>query len=167
MDQNSRAQPEKQVPRPTLRKKELSLLVAAPTLSARPELDRSRPPSHRQRALLFLLTLAAAFLVWWLSGYLFAYTDDAYLTSDVVSITPEVTGPIEAVDVKDNEWVGRGTLLFTIDPVPFRLAVEQARAEEARSQAQLPVDQAQLQLLEAQKEFSGSRGEVRRGKSEP
>ena len=152
MDQNSRAQPEKQVPRPTLRKKELSLLVAAPTLSARPELDRSRPPSHRQRALLFLLTLAAAFLVWWLSGYLFAYTDDAYLTSDVVSITPEVTGPIEAVDVKDNEWVGRGTLLFTIDPVPFRLAVEQARAEEARSQAQLPVDQAQLQLLEAQKE---------------
>src|SRR5262249_40304649 len=84
--------------------------------------------------------------------YVFAYTDDAYVTSDVVSITPEVTGPIEAVHVTDNEWVGRGTLLFTIDPVPFRLAVEQARAEEARSQAQLPVEQAQLQVLRAQKD---------------
>jgi multidrug efflux system membrane fusion protein len=102
--------------------------------------------------LLFLLVLAATFFAWWISGYLFAYTDDAYLTSDVVSITPEVTGPIEAVHVTDNEGVARGTLLFTIDPVPFRLAVEQARAEETRSQAQLPVDQAQLQLLQAQKE---------------
>src|ERR1700740_1269170 len=43
-------------------------------------------------------------------------------------------------------------LLFTIDPVPFRLAVEQARADADRSQAQLPVDRAQLQLLQAQKE---------------
>jgi multidrug resistance efflux pump len=127
------------------------LPVAVPAPS-RPDLDQLRVPSHRQRALLFLLALAAAVLAWWLSGYLFAYTDDAYLTSDVVSITPEVTGPIEAVQVTDNEWVGRGTLLFTIDAVPFRLAVEQARAEEARSQAQLPVDQAQLQVLRAQKE---------------
>ncbi|WP_027583481.1 HlyD family secretion protein [Bradyrhizobium sp. Ai1a-2] len=102
--------------------------------------------------MLFLLAFAAAVLAWWISGYLFAYTDDAYVTSDVVSITPEVTGPIEAVHVTDNDWVERGTLLFTIDPVPFRLAVEQARAEEARTEAQLPVDQAQLQVLRAQKE---------------
>jgi multidrug efflux system membrane fusion protein len=102
--------------------------------------------------LLFLFALVAAVFAWWISGYLFAYTDDAYLTSDIVSITPEVTGLIEAVHVKDNEWVGRGTLLFTIDPVPFRLAVEQARAEEMRTEAQLPVDQAQLQALRAQKE---------------
>ncbi|WP_024513631.1 HlyD family secretion protein [Bradyrhizobium sp. Tv2a-2] len=102
--------------------------------------------------MLFLLVLAAASFAWWISGYLFAYTDDAYLTSDIVSITPEVMGPIEAVHVTDNEWVARGTILFTIDPVPFRLAVEQARAEEARSQAQLPVDRAQLQVLGAQKQ---------------
>jgi multidrug resistance efflux pump len=152
LDQNSSAQPKRQDPRPTLRNKEPNLLVVAPTLSARPELDRTRVPSHRQRALLFLLVLAAAFFAWWISGYLFAYTDDAYLTSDIVSITPEVTGPIEAVHVTDNEWVARGALLFTIDPVPFRLAVEQAREEEARSQAQLPVDQAELLVLGSQKE---------------
>jgi multidrug resistance efflux pump len=143
---------ERQAPEPAVRDREPGLPVAAPSPSARPELDRSRVLSHRQRALLFLFALAAGFLAWWISGYVFAYTDDAYVTSDVVSITPEVTGPIEAVHVADNEWVKRGALLFTIDPLPFRLAVEQARAEEARTEAQLPVDQAQLQVLRAQKE---------------
>lgn len=152
LDLNSSAQPKAQFPGVTVRDRDPSPPDDAPLAPAKPELDRSPLPSHRQRALLFLLVLAAAFFAWWISGYLFAYTDDAYLTSDIVSITPEVTGPIEAVHVTDNEWVRRGTLLFTIDPVPFRLALEQARAEEARNQAQLPVDQAQLQLLQAQKE---------------
>ncbi len=106
--------------------------------------------------MLFLLVLGCIVLVWWGSGYLFAYTDDAYLTSDVVSITPEVSGPIESVPVADNEWVTRGTPLFTIDPEPFRLALEQARAEEARAQAELPVDQAQVQTLQAQKESANA-----------
>lgn len=142
----------KSIPEPAVRDKEPSLPFAVTSLSAIPEPDRSPIPSRRRRALLFLLAVAAAVLAWWISGYLFAYTDDAYVTSDVLSITPEVTGPIAAVLVKDNEWVKRGTLLFTIDPVPFRLAVEQARAEEARTEAQLPVDRAQLQVLQAQKE---------------
>ncbi|MBR0804372.1 multidrug resistance efflux pump [Bradyrhizobium japonicum] len=152
MNQQLRVQLERQVLGQTTGDKKTSPLVDVPSLSTKPELDRSRLLSHRQRALLFLLVLAGAVFAWWISGYLLAYTDDAYLTSDVVSITPEVTGPIEAVHVKDNEWVGRGTLLFTIDPVPFGLAVEQARAEEARAEAQLPVDQAQLEVLRAQKD---------------
>jgi multidrug efflux system membrane fusion protein len=89
---------------------------------------------------------------WWVSGYLFGYTDDAYLTSDIVSITPEVSGPVETVHVSDNEWVKRGTPLFTIDPVPFRLAVEQAQAEEARAEAQIPIDQAEVEALRAQED---------------
>jgi multidrug resistance efflux pump len=147
---------DKSIPEPAIGNMEPRLPVAAPSLSATPELDRSRVFSHRRRALLFLLAVAATVLAWWISGHLFAYTDDAYVTSDVLSITPEVTGPIAAVLVKDNEWVKRGTLLFTIDPVPFRLAVEQARAQEARTEAQLPVDRAQLQVLQAQKEAAGA-----------
>ncbi|XUJ36861.1 hypothetical protein ACQ5SK_21310 [Bradyrhizobium japonicum] len=106
MNQQLRVQLERQVLGQTTGDRNLPL-VDVPSLSTKPELDRSRLPSHRQRALLFLLVLAGAVFAWWISGYLLAYTDDAYLTSDVVSITPEVTGPIEAVHVKDNEWVGR------------------------------------------------------------
>lgn len=107
---------------------------------------------HRRRALLFLSLLALLLAGWWVSGYLFAYTDDAYLTSDVVSMTPEVTGPIKAVHVSDNQWVTRGTPLFTIDPVPFELALDQAQAQEAQAQAQLATDQAQIAILQAQKQ---------------
>src|SRR5262249_2549447 len=101
-----------------------------------------------------------AVAVWWGSGYAFAYTDDAYLTSDVVSITPEVSGPIDAVHVADNQWVTRGTTLFTIDRVPFALALEQARAKEAVAEAQLPVDQADEASLEAQGESADAAEKV-------
>ena len=87
----------------------------------------ARPRSHRRRALGFLLALALVLAGWWGSGYVFAYTDDAYITSDIVSVSPEVSGPIATVDVADNQWVARGTPLFTIDPIPFELEVQQAR----------------------------------------
>jgi multidrug efflux system membrane fusion protein len=46
--------------------------------------------------------------------------------------------------------VTRGTPLFTIDPVPFRLELERARAQEAEAEAQLPIDQAQLDYLRSE-----------------
>jgi len=156
MTSNVSAQPERQVPEPTIEDKSRCLPVETLPPEEKSRLDRPRVPSHRRRALLFVIVLVAAVVAWWGSGYLVAYTDDAYLTSDIVSITPEVSGPIEAVHVADNEWVKRGAPLFTIDPVPFRLAVDQARAEEARAEAQLPVDQAQVQGLQAQRDSADS-----------
>jgi hypothetical protein len=101
---------------------------------------RSGPLSPRCRVARFLLTIVVVLAAWWGSGYLFAYTDDAYLTSDLVSVTPEVSGPIETVQVTDNQWVTQGTLLFTIDPVPFRLELERQQALEAQTLAQLPIE---------------------------
>ena len=95
---------------------------------------RPGPRSPRRRTIRFLLGIGLIVAVWWGAGYLFAYTDDAYLTSDLVSVAPEVTGPVVAVHVTDNQWVTRGTPLFTIDPRPFRLELERARAQEAEAQ---------------------------------
>src|ERR1700689_2556882 len=78
-------------------------------------------PTHRRRALLPLVAVGLVLGLWWISGYVLAYTDDAYITSDVVQVTPQVAGPVEAVHVSDNQWVKRGTILFTIDPTPFKL----------------------------------------------
>lgn len=115
-----------------------------------PEPPRQRNPRpHRRRTICLLLLFALALVGWWGASYLFAYTDDAFLTSDLVAITPEITGPITVVHVTDNQWVTQGTLLFEIDPVPFRLEVEQARAREAQAQAQLAIDQARLANAQA------------------
>ncbi|HEY0182162.1 MAG TPA: HlyD family secretion protein [Rhodopila sp.] len=124
--------------------------TSAPARTPLPKRPEPRRSSPRRRAILFLLSIAVVLALWWASGYVFAYTDDAYLTSDLVTVTPEVTGPIEAVHVADNQWVTRGTPLFTIDPVPFRLDLERAQALEAQAQAQLAIDQAEIDDLRAE-----------------
>jgi len=56
-------------------------------------------------------------------------TDDAYVDADVVGIVAQVAGPIVNLPIEDNQAVGAGDLLFEIDPRPFVIAVEKARAE--------------------------------------
>src|SRR5215471_13345901 len=55
-------------------------------------------------------------------------TDDAYLQADLVHLAPDVSGRIVELDVSDNQKVRRGQVLFRIDPEPYRLRVNQARA---------------------------------------
>src|ERR1700751_5877207 len=96
-----------------------------PELSVGPADPPSRRTAHRRRALLLLAAAGLVVGLWWGSGYVVAYTDDAYVESYVVQVTPEVAGPIEAVHVSDNQWIKRGSILFTIDPKPFRLQLQQ------------------------------------------
>lgn len=86
---------------------------------------------HRRTLLLVVLPLIAliAGLVFYLSGGRYVTTDDAYVGAQKVLITPEVSGKIDKVTVKEGQHVKKGDLLFEIDPVPFRLAVEQAEAK--------------------------------------
>jgi multidrug efflux system membrane fusion protein len=63
------------------------------------------------------------------------YTDDAYIRSDLVRIAPEVSGPVAAVHVRDNDHVEAGVILLTIDPAPFELAVAAKRDRLASAQS--------------------------------
>jgi multidrug resistance efflux pump len=111
-----------------------------------------RRTTYRGRALRTLVVTGLVLGLWWISGYVLAYTDDAYITSDAVQVTPQVAGAVEAVHVSDNQWVKRGRILFTIDPTPFKLQLQQAIEQEAEARAQLPVDAAVIDSLRAQKE---------------
>jgi membrane fusion protein, multidrug efflux system len=95
-----------------------------------------------------VLAVVALFIIivgtWWASSYVFAYTDDAYITSDVIAVAPEVSGPIVEVHVHDNQLIKKGDPLITIDPLPFELDLRQAEAAREQTKAQLPVDQAAL-----------------------
>lgn len=135
---------------------ELEVRSSTRTLSAsEPPVEPVAPPrrtTHRHRALCPLVATGLVLGLWWLSGYVLAYTDDAYITSDVVQVTPQVAGPVEAVHVSDNQWVKRGSILFTIDPTPFKLQLQHAIEQEEEARAQLPVDAAVIESLRAQKE---------------
>jgi|SRR6516164_4516883 multidrug efflux system membrane fusion protein len=66
-------------------------------------------------------------------------TDDAYLQAYVVHLAPDVSGRIVELNVRDNEMVQRGQILFQIDPEPYRLRVDQARSQVRELEAKVAV----------------------------
>ena len=64
-------------------------------------------------------------------------TDDATIDADVVHMASPVGGRIIEIAVTENGTVRQGDLLFQIDPLPYRLAVEQAEADLGLAQAEL------------------------------
>lgn len=62
-------------------------------------------------------------------------TDDAYVKQDKVSVTAEVGGKVLQAFVKNGQMVNAGQLLFKIDPQPFQIQLDQARAAIATAQA--------------------------------
>jgi multidrug efflux system membrane fusion protein len=71
-------------------------------------------------------------------------TNDAYLQADIVHMAPDVSGRIVELNVRDNQIVRRGDVLFRIDPVPFQLRVEQAQATVRGLEAKLAVTADQV-----------------------
>jgi multidrug efflux system membrane fusion protein len=71
-------------------------------------------------------------------------TDDASIDADVVHIAAEVGGRILNIAVEENSRVGTGDLLFQIDPVPYQLLVDQARANLGVAEAALETQRRYL-----------------------
>ncbi|MDB5619102.1 HlyD family secretion protein [Tardiphaga sp.] len=90
----------------------------------------------RYRRTLLLVVLPAIALVggvaFYLSGGRYVTTDDAYVGAQKVLITPDISGNIEKVVVREGQHVNQGDVLFEIDPVPFRIALRQAQATLAQ-----------------------------------
>jgi multidrug efflux system membrane fusion protein len=93
---------------------------------------------------LVLGALLAVFAAYEIFTSVVAYTDDAYVRSDLVGVAPQVTGQIVAVHVIDNQPVKRGDPLVTIDPVPFQLVIAQRQAEIEEAKAQISADQQEV-----------------------
>jgi membrane fusion protein, multidrug efflux system len=55
-------------------------------------------------------------------------TDDATVRANFIGVAPQVNGHIVDLLVRDNQQVNEGDLLFQIDPRPYEIAVERARA---------------------------------------
>src|SRR5438477_9034812 len=106
--------------------------TSRPKLAAEPR-RRLMAGMRRYRRFLLLVVLPLVALMagvtFYLNGGRYVTTDDAYVGAQKVLITPDVSGKIISVAVKEGQQVTTGDVMFQIDPVPFRLAVAQARAK--------------------------------------
>src|SRR6266481_2623598 len=60
-------------------------------------------------------------------------TDDAEVFANFIGIAPQVEGPIVRLNVRDNQFVKKGELLYEIDERPYQYALERALSEQAAS----------------------------------
>ena len=106
--------------------------TARPKLAAEPR-RRLMAAMRRYRRFLLLVVLPLVALMagvtFYLNGGRYVTTDDAYVGAQKVLITPDVSGKIISVAVKEGQQVTTGDVMFQIDPVPFKLALAQARAK--------------------------------------
>ena len=101
-----------------------------------------RPSSDRRvvRRALFILGPVVALLIGlalYLHGGRYQSTDNAYVQSEKVGITANVSGAVIAVMVHDNQHVRAGDVLFRIDPAPFQAAVAEAEAKLASARSEI------------------------------
>ena len=130
----------------------------APRAAVGPE----KPPRRSRRRFLVMALVPTLLLAiggyFWLSGGRYASTDNAYVQQDKVTITADVSGRIVEVDARENDHVTAGTVLFRIDPEPYRIAL--AGAEAALGSARLQVEQLRAAHEQAIAEENAARDDL-------
>lgn len=83
-------------------------------------------------AIVPVLMLAAGGYYWAIS-HNYETTDNAYVQQNVINLSPEVSGRVVEVLVKENQRVNAGDVLFRIDDTTYRIAFADAEANLAEA----------------------------------
>jgi RND family efflux transporter MFP subunit len=71
-----------------------------------------------------------------------------FVAAEAVDVRPRVSGYLSGVHFRDGQFVQKGQLLFTIDPLPFQARAARARAELAQADARLERARSELRRAE-------------------
>ena len=102
---------------------------------AAPQGDNKAAPPSRRKQLIALLAAAVVLGSAAYGGYYFTEgryhqeTDDAYVSGNLVQLTPQVTGTVIAVNTDDTQIVKQGDPVVTLDPADAKLALADAEAQ--------------------------------------
>src|SRR6266478_5988394 len=117
-----------------------------------PEKESRSPRRRWVRWILFPL-LPIALIVggyWYVTGGQMMSTDDAYVEADKVGVSTDVSGIVQAIDVTENQHVETGQVLYRLDDLPFRLALQRAEAQVGIVRNDLNALKANYQDMQAQ-----------------
>jgi membrane fusion protein, multidrug efflux system len=101
--------------------------------SARPLRQRLRLPLMLAGPIVVLI--AASW--WYLTSGRYVSTDDAYVQAARTMVSTDISGRVVAIAVHDNQRVTEGQVLFKLDERPYRIAVEDAKAQLAAARLQV------------------------------
>jgi membrane fusion protein (multidrug efflux system) len=82
-------------------------------------------------------------IYYWLSAQT-VYTENAYIKTDMVAVSAEITGKVITVNVIENQIVKKGDLLFCLDPEPFQITVDRLTAQLQSTYNNIEIQKAVL-----------------------
>ncbi|MEA2983590.1 MAG: rane fusion protein multidrug efflux system [Alphaproteobacteria bacterium] len=116
----------------------LKVVSDSPSISEGAKSLAKKFPRKRLRMILLvglpLIALAIGAFLYLGSGR-YITTDNAYVGAPKVLITPDISGKVSRVIVREGQRVKAGDELFEIDREPFRIAVDQTQAKLASVRA--------------------------------
>jgi membrane fusion protein (multidrug efflux system) len=132
-----------------------------------------RSRRKRVRRVLMLaapVAVAIGALYFYLTGGRYESTENASLQTGMVAISPSIAGKVVSIEVKENQRVHAGDVLFRIEPDQYRAAVEQAQADlaDARTDVgstQADYQEAMSQVSAAQARYTYAQNEAARQNS--
>ncbi|CAB3807172.1 Multidrug export protein EmrA [Paraburkholderia ultramafica] len=144
--------------------------MSTPQQPAAPQQPANNGKRKRMMTLLVIVILIAAVaygLYYFLVARFHEDTDDAYVSGNVVQITPQVTGTVVAVNADDTQTVKAGDPLVVLDPADARVALEQAKANLAQTVRQVrglfaDDNQYQAQVALRQSDLSRAQDDLKR-----
>ncbi|HEF4760863.1 TPA: HlyD family secretion protein [Pseudomonas putida] len=119
---------------------------AAPSSSAAP------PPTAdpTKRGIKWVLLLIFVSLAWYLLADRFTpYTQQARVGAFVIPVAAEVAGRVIRVNVRNNQDVKAGDVIFEVDPQPYQIAVDRARADLESTRRQIGASTAGIASAQA------------------
>ncbi|HZP70306.1 MAG TPA: HlyD family secretion protein [Pseudolabrys sp.] len=97
----------------------------------------------------------------YLSGGRYISTDNAYVGARKVLITPDISGKITRIAVREGQHVNPGDELFTLDREPYTLALRQAKAKLDAARSEFDKLKSNLKSLSTLADLSGRNVELK------
>ena len=108
------------------------------------------PADPAKKGIKWLLLLIVLSLAWYLSADRFTpYTQQARVGAFVIPVAAEVAGRVVRVNVRNNQDVNAGDVLFEVDPQPYQIAVDRARADLESTRRQIGASTAGIASAQA------------------
>ncbi|WP_347900725.1 HlyD family secretion protein [Pseudomonas purpurea] len=103
-----------------------------------------------RKGLKWVLLLVLFSLIWYLLADRFTpYTQQARVGAFVIPVASEVAGRVTRVNVRNNQDIKAGDILFEVDPQPYQIAVDRARADLESTRRQIGASTAGIMSAQA------------------
>lgn len=122
----------------------------SPPVTEAPSPKAPEPADPAKKGIKWVMLLIVLSLAWYLLADRFTpYTQQARVGAFVIPVASEVAGRVTRVNVRNNQDVKAGDVLFEVDQQPYQIAVDRARADLESTRRQIGASTAGIASAQA------------------